>query len=125
MSNLSWSRNSGREAFRPVAIREGHEVFGIPAIQSAMRAMGVAAMKGNRLAQKNLTEIVQRVDAAEHAERMESLESFLTYKREWTVHIEKCERAGLPDHAPLPHPDDVILDFRKGTIAIRGPITKE
>ncbi len=124
-ANRPTSRLILEEAYRPVAIREGHEVFEIPAIQAVMRAMGVAAMKGNRLAQKNLTEIVQRVEAAEHAERMESLESFLTYKKEWTAHIEKCRQAGLPDPAPLPHPDDVILDFRQGTIAIRGPITKE
>jgi hypothetical protein len=124
-ANRPTSRLILEEAYRPVAIREGHEVFEIPAIQAVMRAMGVAAMKGNRLAQKNLTEIVQRVEAAEHAERMETLESFLIYKKEWTAHIEKCERAGIPDSAPLPHPDDVILDLREGTLAIRGPISKE
>lgn len=124
-ANRPTSRLILEEAYRPVAIREGHEVFEIPAIQAVMRAMGVAAMKGNRLAQKNLTEIVQRVEAAEHAERMEALDSFLTYKMNWTEHIEKCKQAGLPDPAPLPHPDDVILDFRNGTFAISGPMTKE
>ena len=53
------------EAYRPVSIREGNEVFEIPAIQAVMRAMGVAAMKGNRLSQKTLAEMVQRVEAAE------------------------------------------------------------
>jgi len=113
------------EAYRPVTIREGNEVFEIPAIQAVMRAMGVAAMKGNRLSQKNLAEMVQRVEAAEKASRMEGLENFLDYKIKWTEEIERCQRAGLPDPAPLPHPDDVILDFREGTTKIRGPITKE
>ena len=113
------------EAYRPVSIREGNEVFEIPAIQAVMRAMGVAAMKGNRLSQKTLADMVQRVEAAEKASRLESLESFLTYKMKWSEEILRCERAGLADPAPLPHPDDVILDFRKGTVAIRGPITKE
>lgn len=124
-ANQPTSRLILEEAYRPVAIREGHEVFEIPAIQAVMRAMGVAAMKGNRLAQKNLTEIVQRVEAAERVDRLESLDAFLTYKMKWTEHIEQCQRAGLPDPAPLPHPDDVILDFREGTVAIRGPMTKE
>ncbi|MGD9714450.1 MAG: DUF5681 domain-containing protein [Thermomicrobiales bacterium] len=119
------SRMILEEAYRPVTIREGQEVFEIPAIQAVMRAMGVAAMKGNRLAQKNLAEMVQRVEAAEKAERLEALEVFLTYKMKWTEEIERCQRAGRPDPQPLPHPDDVILDFRKGTVAIRGPMTKE
>jgi len=113
------------EAYRPVAIREGDEILEIPAIQAVMRAMGVSAMKGNRLAQKTLAEIVQRVEQAEVQSRMESLESFLTYKMKWTEEIERCERDGRPLPTPLPHPDDVILDFRKGTVNIRGPLTKE
>lgn len=113
------------EAYRPVTIREGQEILEIPAIQAVMRAMGVSAMKGNRLAQKTLAEIVQRVEEAEVQSRMDSLESFLTYKLEWTKEIERCEKAGLSAPAPLPHPDDVILDFRKGTVNVRGPLTKE
>ena len=61
----------------------------------------------------------------EKASRMEALENFLNYKMKWSEEIVRCERAGLPDPAPLPHPDDVILDFRVGTVAIRGPLTKE
>ena len=113
------------EAYRPVSIREGNEVFEIPAIQAVMRAMGVAAMKGNRLSQKTLADMVQRVEAAEKASRMEALENFLNYKMKWSEEIVRCERAGLPDPATLPHPDDVILDFRKGTVSVQGPLTKE
>lgn len=113
------------EAYRPVTIREGHEVFEIPAIQAVMRAMGVSAMKGNRLAQKTLAEMVQRVEDAEVQNRTEALENFLTYKIKWTEEFERCERAGLPAPTPFVHPDDVILDFRKGTVAIHGPMTKE
>lgn len=34
----------------------------LPAIQAVFRAMGVAAMKGNRLVQKQLTEMVTRME---------------------------------------------------------------
>ena len=113
------------EAYRPVTIREGDEIFEIPAIQAVMRAMGVSAMKGNRLAQKTLAEMVQRVEQAEVESRLESLETFLNYKMKWTEEIERCQREGRPTPMPVPHPDDVILDFRKGTVDIRGPLTKE
>lgn len=113
------------EAYRPVTIREGDEIFELPAIQAVMRAMGVSAMKGNRLAQKTLTEMVQRVEQAEVQLRLDSLETFLTYKTKWTEEIERCQRDGRPVPTPLPHPDDVLLDFRQGTVNIRGPLTKE
>lgn len=113
------------EAYRPVSIREGNEVFEIPAIQAVMRAMGVAAMKGNRLSQKTLADLVQRVEAAEKANRVESLEVWLNYKMKWSEEISRRERAGNSEPAPVPHPDDVVLDFRDGTVAIRGPLTKE
>ncbi len=90
-----------------------------------MRAMGVAAMKSNRLSQTTLADMVQRVEAAEKSSRIEMLESFLAYKMKWSEELLRGERAGLPDPAPLPHPDHVILDFRQGTTAINGPLTKE
>lgn len=39
------------EAYRTVTIREGERLIELPAIQAVFRAMGVAAMKGNRGAQ--------------------------------------------------------------------------
>jgi len=36
------------EAYRPVTIREGEKLLELPAIQAVFRAMGVAALKGNR-----------------------------------------------------------------------------
>jgi hypothetical protein len=123
--HLPTSRMILEEAYRPVSIREGDEVFEIPAIQAVMRAMGVSAIKGNRLAQKTLADIVQRTEAAERAERTETLESFMTYKSKWDEDIARCQRLGLAAPTPLPHPDDVLLDFRKGTVKIAGPTTKE
>jgi hypothetical protein len=50
------------EAYRPVRLREGEDVIELPAIQAVFRAMGVAALKGNRFAQKTLAELVQKVE---------------------------------------------------------------
>ena len=113
------------EAYRPVMVREGEKVIELPAIQAVLRAIGVSAMKGNRFAQKTLTEIVQRVEQEHHTIRLESLETFTTYKLEWNKEFDRCRRQGLPEPNQLPHPDDVILDYRKGTVIIDGPLTKE
>lgn len=113
------------EAYRSVTLREGEKVIELPAIQAVLRAMGVSAMKGNRFAQKALTEIVQKVEQEHHATQLENIETFTEYKLRWTEEYERCRRSGLPEPQQLPHPDDVIIDYRRGTFKIAGPITKE
>ena len=113
------------EAYRTVSVREGDRVIELPAIQAVLRAMGVAAMKGNRFAQKTLTQIVQQVEQEHRDIAVDSLETWLKYKLQWSAEFERCKRLGLPDPTQLPHPDDVILDFRTGATNIRGPITAE
>lgn len=113
------------EAYRPVMVREGDKIIELPAIQAVFRAMGVAALKGNRFAQKALAELVQKVEQDHRDIQYANLESFTDYKVQWNREIDRCKRLGLPDPEPLPHPDDVIIDYRQGTFRIAGPITKE
>jgi hypothetical protein len=113
------------EAYRPVLVREGENVIELPAIQAVFRAMGVAAMKGNRFAQKTLADLVQKVEQDHRDIQYANMEAFTDYKIKWNQEIERCKQLGLPDPQPLPHPDDVLIDYRKGTFRIAGPITKE
>jgi len=113
------------EAYRPVMIREGEKIIELPAIQAVFRAMGVAALKGNRFAQKTLAELVQKVEQDHRDIQYANLETFTDYKIKWNQEIERCKQLGLPDPQPLPHPDDVLIDYRKGTFRIAGPLTKE
>jgi hypothetical protein len=113
------------EAYRPVMVREGEKIIELPAIQAVFRAMGVAALKGNRFAQKALAELVQKVEQDHRDIQYANLEAFTDYKVQLNREIERCKRLGLPDPEPLPHPDDVIIDYRQGTFRIAGPITKE
>lgn len=124
-ADLPTSRMILEEAYRPVMIREGERTIELPAIQAVMRAMGVSAMKGNRLAQKALAEIVQSVEARENAERLTAMENALEYKTQWSREIERCRKAGLPDPAPVPHPDDIVIDMRAGGVKTHGPLTRE
>ena len=113
------------EAYRPITIREGEELIELPAIQAVFRSMGVAAMKGNRLSQRLLAELVREVEDKRLKVQLDNLEHFQDYKHRWDEEIERCEKAGLPDPDPLPHPDDIILNFKTGDVDIHGPTTKE
>jgi hypothetical protein len=113
------------EAYRPVAIREGEQVIELPAIQAVFRAMGVAAMKGNRFVQKTLAEMVAKMEAEHHQSRMELFGTMVEYKLQWDREIERCRKAGLPEPKMIPHPDDIILNPKTGDVQILGPQTKE
>lgn len=113
------------EAYRPVTIREGEQIIELPAIQAVYRAMGVAAMKGNRFAQKTLADMVAKVEANDYSARLELFGSMVEYKHKWDVEIERCRRHGLPEPHPVPHPDDIVLHPDTGDVQILGPKTKE
>src|SRR5574338_606578 len=64
-----------QEAYRRVVVREGEQTIEIQAIQEVFRAMGVAAMKGNRFAQRTIAELVQSVEAEDRKLRLDHLEA--------------------------------------------------
>lgn len=57
------------EAYRPVTMREDGQLIELPAIQAMFRAMGVAAMKGNRFAQQTMAELVTGLEEREAQSR--------------------------------------------------------
>jgi hypothetical protein len=113
------------EAYRPVTLREDGELIELPAIQAVFRAMGVAAMKGNRFAQKTLAELVTGLEQRDADARFELFGNAIDYKHNWSREIERCEKNGLPVPEPLPHPDDIIVDPSNGGVRILGPQTPE
>lgn len=113
------------EAYRPVMVREGEQVIELPAIQAVFRAMGVAAMKGNRFVQKTLADMVAKMEADHYQSKFELFGTMVEYKHKWDQEIERCRKAGASEPHPIPHPDDIILDPNNVDVKILGPQTKE
>lgn len=113
------------EAYRPVTLREDGQLIELPAIQAVFRAMGVAAMKGNRFAQKTMAELITGLEQRDAEARSELFGNALDYKREWSDAIEHCKENSLPIPEPIPHPDDIIINPNTGDVRILGPQTKE
>lgn len=114
-----------QEAYRMVTVREGERTTELPAIQAVFRAMGVAAMKGNRFAQRTLSEMVQEIEQRDYNSRLSLFGTAVDYKQNWEQEIERCKALGLPAPDPLPHPADVILDPSNADVRIDGPKTPE
>lgn len=109
------------EAYRLVSIREGDRIIEMPAIQAVMRGLGIAAMKGNHRAQLAFKEMTEAIEAKQRAEKQALFEASVEYKRDWEAEFRKCDRNNLPRPNPVPHPDDVWIDPRRGEVRFIGP----
>ena len=113
------------EAYRTVTLREGDQLIKLPAIQAVFRAMGVSALKGNRFAQRTLAELVQQVESSDREAQAEFLKTMIEYKCDGERAIEDAWARGITPPEPVPHPDDIIIDFTSSSASINGPLTKE
>ena len=110
------------EAYRPVTIREGERIIELPAIQAAVRALAISAMKGSRLSQRALAELVRTVEDRKSSDRMTMMENAFEYKQKWTDELARRKRNGSSEPDPIPHPDDIIIDMRSGHVKTEGPL---
>lgn len=113
-----------KEAKRIIKVREGTETKQVPSIDAAMQAEYASAIRGNSYAQRH---VIDRYDQSEREERLRRLinieywEGYIKEQRQAIA--EAITNKTLPPD-PLPHPDDIIIDFEKG-VRITGPINEE
>ena len=111
------------EAYRPVTIREGERTLELPAIQAAVRALAISAMKGSRLSQRALAELVRTVENRKSSERMTAMENAFEYQQKWNQELKRRHDLGITDLPdPVPHPDDIIIDMHTGHVRTEGPL---
>lgn len=113
------------EAYRTVTIREGDNIIELPVIKAVFRSLGVSAMKGNRLAQATMAELVRGIEEEDRRLRSSLFETACEYKIGWQDAIDEARRRGLPEPTPIPHPEDVILDMHRAEVRYAGPVTPE
>ena len=115
------------EAYRDVEAKDGDRVIRLPIAQLALRSLGAKAAKGDHRSQRLFAELVRDSEQQAKNEKIELLETWITYRQEWSQVLRERETKGLPppDPMPLPHPDDVHIDFFSGDVTFRGPICPE
>jgi hypothetical protein len=113
------------EAYRTITVREGEKTIELPVIKAVFRALGVSAMKGNRLAQSTMAELVRGIEEEDRRLRVDHYAAAVEYKWGWEQEIEHARERGLPQPTPLPHPADVIIDARTAEVRYAGPMTPE
>jgi hypothetical protein len=114
------------EAYRTIKVNDGPKQVNVPMAQAIMRSLAVTAAKGNTRAQKLFSELLGNTELSYKQRESDYLQTMIKYKTEWEIELERCKVHGittLPD--PLPHPDDIIVDYRTGKAEVRGPMCKE
>jgi hypothetical protein len=113
------------EAYRSIIVREGDRTIELPVIKAVFRSLGVSAMKGNRLAQSTMAELVRGIEEEDRRLRVDHYATAVEYKWGWEQEIEHARKHGQPEPSPLPHPADVIINARTAEVRYAGPMTPE
>lgn len=113
------------EAYRDIKVNDGDKQVKIPMVQAIVRTMAMNAAKGNTRSQRMLTQMLMHIETQNHESYREYLKTFIEYKADWEKELEYRKRMGLTGNLPVPHPDDIYIDFNENTVDIRGPFTKE
>jgi Family of unknown function (DUF5681) len=113
------------EAYRTIPILDKGRRLNIPMMRAVLRAVATNAAKGNNRAAILFTSLVERTEAANKTLASEAFSSALAYKDVWTKELARRKRLSIKLPDPIPHPDDIILDPRKMTFRIVGPMTTD
>jgi len=113
------------EAYRTISVTDNGKPVTISIAEAIVRAIALGAAKGNQRSQRLFTEMLSTTER-EHKELHDQwLRTAIDYKIDWERELERRQRLGIEAPAPLPHPDDIVIDMNTGQVKILGPFTKE
>jgi hypothetical protein len=113
------------EAYRLITVREGDRIEKIPVIQAILRKVAVNAANGNTRAQRIYLDLVIGAEADRSAAAAELLRAAVEGKEYWASIFAEYDRRGIDRPEPIPHPDDVVINYKTGEVQIKGPVMTE
>src|SRR5665213_2370784 len=113
------------EAYRTIRVTDNGRPVTISIAEAIVRSIALSAAKGHQRSQRLFTEMLATTERANKLLHDEWLNTAIEYKIEWERELERREHPGIEAPAPLPHPDDIVIDMKTGRAQINGPFTKE
>jgi len=113
------------EAYRIIKVRDGERMVGMPVVQAILRSVAISAAKGQQRSQRLFTELLRLVESQNKVLHDSWLKTAIEYKIDWDEELERRQRLGITASDPIPHPDDIIIDMKTGSVRMNGPFTKE
>lgn len=87
------------------------------AIDGNVSGLGVNAARGQLRSQQVFTKLLSETERARKAA--------IEYKFKWERELERRQKLRVTGREPIPHSDDVRLDFKAEQVFFKGPMTKE
>jgi hypothetical protein len=113
------------EAYRLITVREGERTERVPVIQAILRKVAVNGANGNTRAQQIYLDLLIGAEADRAAAAAELLKAVVEYKENWAVRFAEYDRRDVDRPEPVPHPDDIVIDYKTGKILFKGPVMTE
>jgi Family of unknown function (DUF5681) len=113
------------EAYRTIKVSEGNRQISIPIAKAVIRALAVNAARGQLRSQQAFTKLLSETERSQKDLVNRLFDASLEYKLKWDEELERRKTLGITGPAPLPHPDDIHLDFRTAEVTLVGPLTKQ
>jgi hypothetical protein len=113
------------EAYRTIKVTEGNRQISIPIAKAVIRALAVNAARGQLRSQQAFTKLLSETERTQKDLMNRLFDASLDYKLKWDEELEHRKKLGIIGPEPLPHPDDVHLNFRTGEVTFVGPLTKQ
>jgi hypothetical protein len=114
-----------QEAYRLVEIKEGGQKIRLPLIQLMIRKMGILAAQGNSRARRDYMDLLSLIEEEKSASYQVYQKKLFDYKMDVGEEYERRKKLNPSEPAPLPHPDDIIVNPATGSIRLCGPSSKE
>lgn len=112
------------EAYRHIQITEGSGQVSIQMAKAIVRSIAVNAAKGQARAQKLFTDLLTQTEKANKALYDEATQTAIEYKIEWERVLLERRRLNIEVPDPIPHPDDIQIDYSTGMVSLKGPMDK-
>jgi hypothetical protein len=113
------------ELDRQVAVREGETVEKTSVMRAAVRAIALKAAKGDVKAYSALTAKRDAIEDRRRAHQEQTLQAVLEYVEGATLELIRRKRERVSGPEIIPHPDDIDIDAKTGSIVLHGPLTAD
>lgn len=110
---------------RLVSIREGETIEKTSLMRAATRAIGLKAAKGDVKAYAAVIAKRAAIEKRRRAELEEMLRTVSEYKEQATIELMRRKRERRSGPEIIPHPDDIDVDPKTGSVVFNGPITPD
>ena len=114
------------ERMKAIILEQAYRTITVRDARAILRSLAVNAVKGQHRSQRLFAELLASVETSRMESYNDWMDSVVSYKSRWDDELTRRRVLGithLPD--PIPHPDHIRIEFKRGGARFTGPLTKE